>query len=145
MKMFYGNIPVNSMKIKHYEMNTNDSNLKPSDMQTGKIAYGKGKRIVGTGKAFEFAIYGDTTTTSMFPIPNLLNTLSITSSEYFVQMNDRIFDLQEKDFTVEQEIGKVIIEDVQYPIKVIFLDNMLKFTCDKTVSLQFFCGRDNYI
>lgn len=38
--------------------NTYDANLRPEDMQKGLIGWSKGKKVVGTGKCFEFASYG---------------------------------------------------------------------------------------
>lgn len=40
------------------EPNTYDADITPENMQRGMTAYAKGKKIVGTGKAFEFAYYG---------------------------------------------------------------------------------------
>ena len=145
MKMFYGNIPVNSMKIKHYEMNTNDSNLKPSDMQAGIIAYGKGKRIVGTGKAFEFANYGTTTTNTQNFVSVLINVVEIASTEYPIKSVSHLLDMQNIDFTTEQTIAFVIIDDVEYPITVRVDGDILTFNCEKAIVLDFFYGKDNYI
>lgn len=145
MKMMYKGTPIQSLNIKHFEVSTNDATLKSSDLQAGVTAYAKGKKVTGTGKAFSFAMYGDTTTTAILPIPERLNVLSITSHEYPVQMSDRLFDLQDRDFTIEQEIGKIVVEGVEHPIKAMLLGNILRFTCNHTVSIQFFCGKDNYI
>ena len=145
MKMIYGGVPVNSLKVKHYEVSTNDCDMIASDLQAGKTAVARGQKITGTGKSFEFALYGDTTSNAILPLPTLLNVLSITSHTHPVQMNDRLFDLLEKDFTVEQEIGTAVVEGVSYPIKAIVSSNILQFICDKTINLQFFCGKDNYI
>lgn len=38
--------------------NTYDADITAVDMQHGKTAWAKGKKVVGTGKAFEFANYG---------------------------------------------------------------------------------------
>lgn len=145
MKMFYGNVPVNSMKVKHYEMNTNDSNLKPSDMQSGIVAYGKGKRIVGTGKAFEFASYGNWTTNLPFVVPAIVNVVQIGSLDYSIRMIVPVGNMALLDFTIPQKIAEVTIDGVTYPITVIVQNGMLTASCEHTINIQLFFGKDNYI
>lgn len=144
MKMFYGNIPVNSMKIKHYEVSTNDSNLKPSDMQAGIVAYGRGKRIIGTGRCFEFAQYGNMKTNSQSYIPSLINVIEITSLDYPMKSSIALNSMVDIDFSIEQTIGVVVIDNIEYPITVKIEGDSLTLNCEKTISLQFFYGRDNY-
>ena len=40
------------------EPSTYDADITPENMQRGMTAYAQGKKIVGTGKCFEFAEYG---------------------------------------------------------------------------------------
>ena len=85
MKMYYGDTPIKSLKIKHYEVSTHDATIKSSDLQTGITAYAKGKKVTGTGKSFEFASYGDWTTNLPFIIPTTINVVQVGSLNYFVK------------------------------------------------------------
>ncbi len=40
------------------EPSTYDADITPENMQNGMTAYAQGKKVIGTGKAFEFAEYG---------------------------------------------------------------------------------------
>ena len=145
MKMFYGGAPVKSMKVKHYEMNTNDCSAIPSDLQAGVTCVSKGQKITGTGKSFEFAKYG--TMYSNFPIPvdNVINIIEISSTVYPIVMNDTLFNINHLDFSVLQTIGAVIVDGVNYPLSAVVENNILTIVCDKSISLEVFCGKDNYI
>ena len=85
MKMFYGNTPVKSLNIRHYEMNTNDCDMIASDLQAGKKAVATGQKITGTGKSFEFASYGGWMTNLPLAIPSMINAIQIGSNNYFVR------------------------------------------------------------
>ena len=145
MKMIYGGTPVKSLKVKHYEMDTNDCTMLASDLQAGKTGVVKGRKITGTGKSFEFAYYGKTTTNMQEFIPTLINVVVITSTAYPIKSLigfDKMIDL---DFVTEQAIGVVIIDGIEYPITIKIEGNILTFNCEKTITLEFFYGRDNYI
>ena len=77
MKMIYGGVPVNSMKLKHYEISTNDCDMVASDLQAGKTAVAKGRKITGTGKSFEFACYGQLDTNAKRYVPANINVVEI--------------------------------------------------------------------
>ena len=145
MKMFYGNIPVNSMKIKHYEMNTNSATVQPSDLQTGVTCFGRGKKITGTGKSFEFAQYGYLETNLSRTIPNNINVIEIASLTYPIQLNIALSDMKGIDFTKSQTVANVTVDGVSYPISVQVSNNKLTVSCDKTIKLQVFYGKDNYV
>lgn len=80
--MIYGGVPVNSMKISYYEMDTNDCDMIASDLQAGKTAVARGQKITGTGKSFEFATYGYITTNIPTPIPTNINVIHLGCMEY---------------------------------------------------------------
>lgn len=145
MKMFYGNIPVNSMKIKHYEMNTNSATVQPSDMQAGVTCFGRGKKITGTGKAFEFAQYGSIGTNLPLVIPNIINIIEITSTVYPIKSVFVLSEIKNVDFTTPQIIGYVVADNVESPVTATINDNILTLLCDKTLVLEFFIGKDNYV
>lgn len=145
MKMFYGNVPVNSMKMKHYEMDTNSATVQPSDLQSGVTCYGRGKKITGTGKAFEFAMYGDWKTNLSSPVPSTINVIQVGSLEYSVRMTTSIGKMALLDFANSQKIAEVVVNEVIYPITVSVQNGMLNVSCDETINIQLFYGRDRYI
>ena len=145
MKMIYGGVPVNSMKLKHYEISTNDCDMVASDLQAGKTAVAKGRKITGTGKSFEFAECGVAVTNMLRFVPSIINVVEIASTEYPIKSLIGFDEIIHIDFASPQTIGTVVIDDVEYPISLSINNNALTFSCEKTVSLQFFYGKDNYI
>ena len=55
MALFLDGVKINSFSIGP---DTSPGDLVPEDMQLGRIGFSQGKRVVGTGKAFAFALYG---------------------------------------------------------------------------------------
>jgi hypothetical protein len=53
--------------------------------------------------------------------------------------------MQDIDFTTEQTIAIVVIDNVEYPITMKIEGYALVSNCEKTVSLDFFYGKDNYV
>lgn len=146
MKMMYNGTPVNSMRVHHYELDTNDCDIVASDMQAGKTAVARGKKITGTGKSFEFASYGRFVTNRILPIPcSSLNTIIISSIDYETKMDDYIDNLRDLDFSTPKKIGKVLIDGEIYPLTVTIINNLLTFGCDKDITIQAMIGKDNYI
>lgn len=144
MKMIYGGVPVNSMKIKHYELDTNSATVQPSDLQAGVTCFAKGKKMTGTGKAFNFAIYGTTPSNNIIPVPDVINTVVLTSVEYPVQINRTLLDMGVIDFTMAQTVATVVVDGVTYPVTVQYANNILTISCDTTVNLEYFFGKDDY-
>lgn len=145
MKMFYGKTPVKSLNIKHYELSTNDCDMIASDLQAGKTAVARGKKITGTGKSFEFAFYGDYEINETAYIPNNINVIEITSTEYPIQHIVALNNMRDIDFTTEQIIGNVITDGISYPIIVKAVNNFITISCEKNMTLQIFYGKDNYV
>ena len=145
MKMFYGNTPVKSMKVKHYEVSTNDATLKSSDLQSGITAYAKGKKVTGTGKAFEFARYGQLSTNVNKYIPTNINIVEVASSEYPVKLSLDLSLMKDVDFSNQQKVATINIDGNEYDLIVQVQSNMMKISCEKTIRLQVFYGKDNYI
>lgn len=144
MKMIYGNTPIKSLNIKHYEMNTNDCDMVASDLQAGKTGVAKGRKITGTGKCFEFANYGVSRTNVSEYIPTSINVVEITSLEYPIKSSIAFSNMINVDFTTEQPIGVVVVDEVEYPITVKAEGYFLTFGCEKTITLQSFYGKDRY-
>lgn len=145
MKMYYGNVPIKSMNIKHYEMDTNDATVLASDLQNGVTCYARGSKITGTGKIFEFADYGAFKTNIPIIIDNMINVIEITSTAYPIKSEIPLSEMKNIDFSVSQLIASVVIDAVEYPITTTIDDGMLILYCDKSVTLQVFYGKDNYV
>lgn len=145
MKMFYGNTPVNSLNVRHYEMDTNSATMIPSDLQAGVTAFAKGKKVTGTGKAFEFASYGTMETNKSKILPSTINVIEISSLTNPVQLIIALSDMKNVDFSSVQTVGNVIVDNISYPLNVQVVDNKLTILCDKSVFLEVFYGKDNYI
>lgn len=145
MKMIYNGVPMKSMKVNHYEMNTNSATVQPSDMQAGVTCFARGQKITGTGKSFEFANYGGFETNFPIYIPNLVNIVEITSTSNPIKSNIALSDMKNVDFSISQNIGSVIVNNVEYPITTSVSGNFLTISCDKSITLEVFYGKDNYV
>jgi hypothetical protein len=146
MKMIYNNVPVKSMRVHNFDVNSNDATMIASDLQSGVVGYARGKKVIGTGKSFEFASYGSVETNDTIIIPTSnINVIQISSADYPIQMTIPLGNMWGFDFTVEQVVGNVIIDSISYPITVISNNNTLEIKCNKTIFLEIFYGKDNYI
>ena len=145
MKLMYGNVPVKSLNIHSYELNTNDCDMVASDLQAGKTAVARGQKIIGTGKCFEFASYGEFEANDEWSIPSDINVIQITCLSYPTQTLVDVRNTKNLDFSTEQTIGELVADNTEYPINVTVLDNILKIACGKTVTFQVFYGKDNYV
>ena len=144
MKMFYGNTPVNSMRVIKHDVSTNDATMKASDLQAGITAYAKGKKITGTGKSFEFANYGHLDTNLSRYVPTNVNVIQIASTEYPIKSNMDFETIKVSDFTNGQKIASVTINNNEYDLTVSIQSNIMKVMCDEDIRLQVFYGKDNY-
>lgn len=145
MKMMYNGTQIKSLNVKHYEMDTNSATVQSSDLQAGVTCFARGKKITGTGKAFEFAQYGDLPTNSMRYVPSNINIVEVASSEYPVKLNIELGLMKNTDFSSEKNIATVIIDGIEYNLKASVVSNFLKISCDKTILLQVFYGKDCYV
>lgn len=145
MKMMYNGIPIRSLNIKHYEIDTNSCDMIASDLQAGKTAVARGKKITGTGKSFEFATYGSFPTNQSVYVPSNVNIVHISSTEYPVKMSITLYDMKNQDFATPLEIGSVFANGVYYPISVSINNHFLSVNCEQTITLQIFYGKDNYV
>lgn len=145
MKMFLGNTPMKNLNIHHYEIPTNDCDMVASDLQAGKTAVARGQKITGTGKSFEFAFYGQLRTNMMVPLPTIINVIEIGSSTHPIQMSIDMNNMKQIDFSTEQIIGTVIVNETTTPITVVVENNMLTVGCSESINLQVFYGKDNYV
>ena len=146
MKLIYGGVPYNTTKVNHYEIDTNSATVQPSDMQAGVTCFARGEKVTGTGKAFEFATYGRFIANVGTPIPAIdINTIVVPSTEGFVKTNDEINNFRNLDYSVSQEIAKIILDGVEYPLTVKITNNRITFGCTQRVSIQAMIGKDNFI
>lgn len=146
MKMIYGGTPVKSLKVKHYEMDTNSCDMIASDLQTGKTAVARGQKITGTGKSFEFAYYGRLMSNDSLIIPiNEINIVHVSSLDYPVHSTVKLLDMKYLDFSTEQIIGNLIFNNLEYPVSVLVQNNEISIFCDIDANFEIFFGKDNYI
>lgn len=145
MKMIYGGTPINSLKVKHYELDTNSATVQPSDLQAGVTCFAKGKKMTGTGKSFEFAYYGQFETNDSMVIPSFINVVEISSLTHPVQLIIPLSDMKNIDFSLPQSVGNVMIDGVSYPVTVVVENNEILVSCDQTIKLEIFYGKDNYV
>lgn len=143
--MMYGGVPIKTVKIKHFEMDTNDCTMEPSDLQAGVTGVSKGRMITGTGKSFEFAYYGNIDTNFPIIIPNNINVIEIASTDYPVQLTIILSDMKNLDFTTENVVAQVVIDGNFYDITVQVAKNKLNISCEQDIELQVFYGKDNYV
>ena len=142
MKMMYGGTPVKNVLL---HTDSDSATMVASDLQSGVTGFAKGQKITGTGKSFEFARYGSMFTNVQTVIPTNINIIEIASLNNPVQLYIELTDMKDLDFLTSQLIGNVVVDGVAYPITVIVSDNKIKLSCDKTIKLQVFYGRDNYV
>lgn len=145
MKMIYGGVPYNTLKLKHFEVPTNDATCEPTAVQAGLTYYANGRKQVGTGKSFEFATYGTMPTNNIDYVPSDINTILISSTNAPIQLTVAIDDTNKIDFSNPTEIGKAFIDGVYYPIIVEINNHLLSLVCEKTIMLEIFYGKDNFI
>lgn len=142
MKLMLGNTPVKKMMIHN---DTQDATMVASDLQAGVTCYAKGQKVTGTGKCFEFARYGSAFTNVATVIPHTINVITIGSLNYPVQLSASLKDMKNLDFSTSQSIGSVVVDGTSYPISVIVSNGKITISCDKTIKLEIFYGKDNYV
>lgn len=144
MKLIYGGVPYNTTKVNHYEMDTNSATVQPSDMQAGVTCFARGKKVVGTGKAFSFATYGGWKTNESDIIPMVINTIQIGCTDYPVRMTVPMNSMVSHDFTTPQVMAEATIDGIVYPITVSVENGEFLISCEKTFNVELFIGKDEY-
>lgn len=146
MKMMYNGTQIKSLNIKHYEMDTNSCDMIASDLQSGKTAVARGKKITGTGKSFEFAWYGRMTSNDSFIIPtDAVNIVHVSSLGYPIHSVVQLSDMKTLDFNTPKIIGNLIVDNLHHPISVYIQNNEIFITCDVNTNFEVFFGKDNYV
>lgn len=142
MKLMLGNTPVKKIMIHN---DTQDATMVASDLQAGVTCYAKGQKVIGTGKSFEFAQYGVIKTNVQQFVPTLINIVEISGIDYLTKSSIDLLEINNVDFATEQVVGVVMVDNIEYPITVKVEGYILTFNCEKTVKLNFFYGKDNYV
>ena len=145
MKCYLGISPIKSLNIRKLDVDTNDATIVASDMQSGSIAYAKGQKVIGTGKAFAFASYGNQKTNVAIPVPSAINAIEISSLECPVQMLVALSEMKSVDFTTENAIANAVIDGVTYPITAQVTDGNLTLGCSQIMNLEVFFGKDEHV
>lgn len=144
MKMYLGGTPVKTMKVKHFEVDTNSATVEPSAVQAGLIYFAKGRQEVGTGKAFAFASYGSAPLNSMIPIPVPINVVWISSTTYPVRSALSFTDVLNVDFSTNPIIAYITVDGTDYPINLKINKNIMTISCDYSTLVELFYGKDEY-
>lgn len=142
MKMYLGDVPVKSL---YTHTDTDEGNITAPDMQSGMIAFAKGVKLTGTGKAFAFASYGQISTNKALPVPSIINFIEVSSLTYPVKTNIALSSMKNTDFSTIQKIGAVTINGTAYDITAQVSNNMLTVGCSKDINLEVFYGRDEHV
>lgn len=142
MKMYLGDVPV---KALYTHTDTDEGNITAPDMQSGMIAFAKGVKLTGTGKAFAFASYGQMSTNKALPVPSIINFIEVSSLTYPVKTNIALSSMKNTNFSTIQKIGAVTINGTAYDITAQVSNNMLTVGCSKDISLEVFYGRDEHV
>lgn len=142
MKLCLGDTPIKAL-FTHTD--TDDGTIVPSDMQAGTIGYARGQKIVGTGKAFSFAMYGQITTNDPWPVPEVINVIEIASLQYPIKASVGFSEMASLDFSTEKTVGLITIDGTDYPITAKVVSNILTIACSQTIDLQVFYGKDEYV
>lgn len=142
MKMYLGDVPVKSL---YTHTDTDEGNITAPDMQSGMIAFAKGVKLTGTGKAFAFASYGQISTNKACPVPSIINFIEVSSLTYPVKTNIALSSMKNTDFSTIQKIGAVTINGTAYDITAQVSNNMLTVGCSKDINLEVFYGRDEHV
>ncbi len=142
MKMYLGDVPVKSL---YTHTDTDEGNITAPDMQSGMIAFAKGVKLTGTGKAFVFASYGQISTNKAWPVPSIINFIEVSSLTYPVKTNIALSSMKNTDFSTIQKIGAVTINGTAYDITALVSNNMLTVGCSKDINLEVFYGRDEHV
>lgn len=142
MKMYLGDVPV---KALYTHTDTDEGNITAPDMQSGMIAFAKGVKLTGTGKAFAFASYGQISTNKALPVPSIINLIEVSSLTYPVKTNIALSSMKNTDFSTIQKIGDVTINGTAYDITAQVSNNMLTVGCSKDIDLEVFYGRDEHV
>lgn len=142
MKMYLGDVPV---KALYTHTDTDEGNITAPDMQSGMIAFAKGVKLTGTGKAFAFASYGHMSTNKAWPVPSIINVIEVSSLTYPVKTNIALNSMKNTNFSTIQKIGAVTINGTAYDITAQVSNNMLTVGCSKDIGLEVFYGRDEHV
>lgn len=140
------------------EPSTYDADITPENMQHGMTAYAQGKKVVGTGKCFEYAVYGARQLQSLkdedgnnrygFSIyavtePNIIFLASTENGDIVLQ-SSHIVDLADNAVAV---VG--INHTSSGEVTASYSDNRLKIilgnTENQSTRLRYFFGKDNMI
>jgi len=139
-------------------LDTSDADITPADMQNGRMGYANGQKVIGTGKCFEKAGYGqrkiklitDENGNKKYgisiltkTIPNIIFVSSTNIGDIVLQENF-VFSLIENE---RQKIGVDYITsgEISAYHNGSFLNIYFENIENTETKLMYFYGKDNYI
>lgn len=152
---------VNNKSIKHVgvltEPNSYQTDIKPEDMQCGSTAVSKGKVVTGTGRAFEFAKYGQECVDAipdengnevygiMIPEPSASNVVFVSSDVDgdMIAQTLHVISIEGSAVTIGYN------KDADSDVRVMYKDGYLRLYINRMsnngTKINYFEGKDNLI
>lgn len=154
---------VNGKQVKSVGIITEPSSygtdITPEDMQSGRTAVSKGKIITGTGRAFEFARYGQYTVEivqdennndvygamlKVKPECNIVFISSVSNGDMFSQ-NSFIFNVSDFNDPIKIATNQTTLTDVYAFYRNGHLYVYSAEIASLTTTFNYFVGKDNLI
>lgn len=154
---------VNGKSVKNVGLITEPSSygtdITPEDMQSGRTAVSKGKIVTGTGRAFEFALYGQYDVDTIFDengneVYGVMIQIDYGCNVVFISSNSN-GDVISQDsfiFTIPDDGGSIKIATNRTSsgsIYAFYLNGYLfvysSALMNQKTSINYFVGKDNLI
>ena len=75
----------------------------------------------------------------------IINVIEIASTTCPIRTSLVLSEMKNTDFSLPQIIGNAVVDGVEYPITTTISQGILTLSCEKSVTLQVFYGKDNYV